>query len=317
MNRMFSGAQRIQSQSRRALSTAINEAAQKAKTLSKSKKWIVAAAAGGVAVVGTVAVVSCSADVLPPPEMPWSHQGFYSSYDAASLRRGYEVYRNVCATCHAMDLIHFRDLIGVTHTEEQAKALAQSFTYIDGPNEQGESFERKGKLTDKFKNPYPNEEKARYVNNGAYPPDLSCIVKARGAGADYVFNLLTGYRDQPHGVSLRQGLHYNPYFNGGAISMAKALFDGVVEYEDGTPATESQMAKDVTTFLAWCSEPEHDARKKFGVRLLAAIGLAAIGAGYYKRFIWQSLKTRRISYVKDVHTAAHTNLPKGAKGDGH
>lgn len=262
-----------------------------------------------------VGVAYCSSDVIPPTEYPWSHNGFYSSYDAASLRRGYEVYRNVCATCHSLEYIHFRDLIGVSHTEEQAKALAQSFTYIDGPNDKGEQFERKGRLADAFKSPYPNEERARYVNNGAYPPDLSCIVKARVGGPDYIFSILTGYRDAPHGVKLREGLHYNPYFNGGAISMAKALVDGIVEYEDGTPATETQMAKDVTTFLAWCSEPEADARKKFGVRVIAALLIAICGAGYYKRFAWNLMKTRRISYVKDVATAAHTNVPKG--GGGH
>jgi len=310
MNRVFCGAQRINSQTRRALST-LNEGAQNA----KSRKWVAALTAGGV-VVGSLGVAYCSSDVLPATEYPWSHNGWYSSYDAASLRRGYEVYRNVCSTCHAMEYIHYRDLVGVSHTEEQAKALAQSFTYIDGPNDKGENFERKGRLADVFKAPYPNEEKARYINNGAYPPDLTCIVKARGGGADYIFSLLTGYREPPHGVTLREGLHYNPYFQGGAISMAKALFDGVVEYEDGTPATESQMAKDVTTFLAWCSEPEHDTRKKFGVRVLAALAVAVVGGLYYKRFAWNLLKTRKHTFIKDIPTAARTNTPKGGGGGG-
>jgi len=306
MNRVFN-AQRLTSQTRRAFTTALNDTEQKM----KSRKWL-ALVSGGVlvgSVVGTT--VSFCSNALPPSEYPWSHNGHYSAYDAASLRRGYEVYRNVCATCHSLDYIHFRDLIGVSHTEEQAKALAQSFTYVDGPNDKGEMFERKGRLADAFKNPYSSEEKARFVNNGAYPPDLTCIVKGRVGGPDYIFSLLTGYRQAPHGVSLREGLHYNPYFAGGAISMAKALFDGAVEYEDGTPATESQMAKDVTTFLAWCSEPEADARKQLGVRALAALAVAVIGAGYFKRFVWNTVKTRKISYVKDVRTAAHTNTPKG------
>jgi len=312
MNRVFSGAQRLSSQTRRALSTSVNDTAEKV----KSRNWVAALAAGGAAVGSVIigSVAFCS-DVCPPAHQVWSHDGFYSSYDTASLRRGYEVYRNVCATCHSLEYIHFRDLIGVTHTEEQAKALAQSFTYMDGPNDQGEQFQRKGRLADSFKSPYPNEEKARYVNSGAYPPDLSCVVKGRVGGPDYLFSLLTGYMPPPHGVQIRNGLHYNAYFPGGAIAMTKPLQDGLVEFEDGTPATESQMAKDVTTFLNWCSEPEADNRKKFGLRVLAALFVACLGAGYMKRFSWNVVKTRKISYVKDVHTAAHTSTPKG--GDGH
>jgi len=311
MNRVFNGAQRISSQTRRAFST-LNETEKV-----KSRKWLAAIVSGGVIVGSLVGMgTALCSDVLSPTEYPWNHNGLYSAYDTASLRRGYEVYRNVCATCHSLEYIHFRDLIGVTHTEEQAKALALSYTYVDGPNEKGEQFERKGRLADVFKSPYRNEEHARYVKNGAYPPDLTCVVKGRVGGPDYLFSVLTGYRPAPHGVSLREGLHYNPYFPGGAISMAKALFDGVVEYEDGTPATESQMAKDVTTFLAWCSEPEADTRKKFGVRALAALGVAIVGAAYFKRFAWNLVKTRKISYVKDVQTAVHTNTPKGGNG-GH
>jgi len=306
MNRVFSGAQRVGSQTRRALSTFLKDTTEKG----NYRKWFAALTASGALVVGSVAL--CSEGVLPAPHQLWDQDGWYTAYDAASLRRGYEVYRNVCATCHSLNYVRFRDLVGVTHTEEQAKALAQSFTYMDGPDDKGNMFERKGRLADSFKNPYKNEEHARYVNNGALPPDMSCLTKARMQGTDYMFSILTGYKDPPHGVVLREGLHYNPYFPGGAISMAKALFDGVVEYEDGTPATESQMAKDVTTFLQWCSEPEHDERLKLGVRAVAAALLMWAGSGYAKRFAWNVIKTRKISYVKDLHTAAHTNKPKGS-----
>jgi len=311
MNRVFSGAQRFSSQTRRSLSTSAKGTTEKV----TSRKWLAALAASG-AVAGTVIVGSvalCSDDlVMTPIARPWSNNGFYSSFDAASLRRGYEVYRQVCSTCHSLKFLHFRQLVGVTHTEEQAKALAESFSYTDGPNDKGEMFERPGRLYDAFKPPYRNEEHARYVNNGAFPLDFSCIVKAREHGVDYIFALLTGYKDPPYGIQVREGLHYNPYFEGGAISMAKALVDGMVEFEDGTPATESQMAKDVSTFLAWCSEPESDERKKFGVRVVAAVALALLGAGYMKRFGWNMLKTRKISYVKDVPTATHTSHPKGS-----
>ncbi|CAG8464110.1 12256_t:CDS:2 [Acaulospora colombiana] len=144
--------------------------------------------------------------------------------------------------------------------------MAEELEYEDGPDEEGNYFKRPGKPSDYLPAPYPNEEAARASNAGALPPDLSLITKARHGGADYIFSLLTGYYDPPAGVEVREGLYYNPYFPGGAISMARALFDGLVEYEDGTPATTSQMAKDVTTFLSWAAEPEFDERKKMGVK---------------------------------------------------
>jgi len=242
-------------------------------------------------------VARASDDHIPSPSYNWSHNGFLAAYDTASLRRGFEVYRNVCATCHALDYVCYRNLVGVTHTEEQAKALAASVMVTDGPDDKGEMYQRPGRLSDRIKAPYPNEEYARYINGGAYPPDLSVMVKARKQGADYIFALITGYIDPPAGITMRGGLHYNPYFPGGAIAMAKQLSDGQVEYEDGTPATESQMAKDVSTFLAWCSEPEQDERKRWAFKTILALSMTALIAGYYKRFRWSIVKTRRISYL--------------------
>lgn len=166
----------------------------------------------------------------------------------------------------------------------------------DGPNDVGEYFMRPGKLSDYFPSPYPNEEAARAVNNGAYPPDLSWIVAARKGGEDYIFALLTGYCDPPAGVNLREGQYFNPYFPGGAIGMAQALYNEAMEYSDGTPATASQLAKDVSTFLKWASEPEWDTRKRM---LIKAIGMFSIllGLSYYiKRHKWSILKTRKIAY---------------------
>ncbi len=169
---------------------------------------------------------------------------------------------------------------------------------MDGPNDAGEMFERPGKLSDKIPGPYKNEQEARAANGGAYPPDLTLMVKARHYGIDYIVALLTGYVDAPAGKAMLPGLHYNPYFPGGAIAMAKQLVDGQVEYEDGTPATEMQMAKDVAAFLAWTAEPEHDVRKKTGLQWMVAIGTAIAITGFYKRFRWSIYKTRKISYVK-------------------
>ncbi|XP_027767016.1 cytochrome c1, heme protein, mitochondrial, partial [Empidonax traillii] len=204
---------------------------------------------------------------LHPPAFPWSHGGPLQALDHASLRRGFQVYRQVCSACHSLEYVAFRNLIGVTHTEAEAKALAEEVEVQDGPDENGEMFMRPGKISDYFPRPYPNPEAARAANNGALPPDLSYIVNARHGGEDYVFSLLTGYCDPPAGVSVREGLHYNPYFPGQAIGMAPPIYDEVLEFDDGTPATMSQIAKDVCTFLRWAAEPEHDHRKRMGLKV--------------------------------------------------
>ncbi|KAJ1652979.1 cytochrome c1 [Dispira simplex] len=233
---------------------------------------------------------------LHAPSYPWPHSGMFDTFDSASIRRGYQVYKEVCATCHSLDRIAFRNLVGVSHTAEEAKVLAEEFEYPDGPNDEGEMFTRPGKLSDYFPAPYPNEEASRAANAGAYPPDLSLMVKARHSGADYVFSLLTGYHEAPAGVEVREGLNYNPYFPGGAIAMARVLFDDLVEYEDGTPATTSQMAKDVTCFLAWAAEPEHDERKLVGLKAMIIFGSLFALSVWLKRFKFASLKTRKLVF---------------------
>ena len=207
------------------------------------------------------------------------------------------MYTQVCAACHSLELVAYRTLIDVAFTEEEVKNMTAELDVEDGPDENGEMFERPGKPSDKHPSPYRNEEEGRMANAGAYPPDLSLMVKARHGGEDYLFALLTGYRDAPEGIVLREGLYYNPYFPGGAIGMPKQLQDGGVDYEDGTPATESQMARDVTTFLAWTAEPEHDDRKRSGIKTITALLLAVAVTGWYKRVRWSIYKSRKISYV--------------------
>lgn len=239
-------------------------------------------------------------DVVHAPHFPWRHTGYFSSFDHAALRRGFQVYREVCASCHSLDLIRYRELIGVTHTTEEIKNMAKDVDVLDGPNMQGEMFERPGKPYDKIPRPYANKEAARAANGGAYPPDLSLMVKARHNGPDYVFALLTGYCDPPAGKEVMPGLHYNPYFPGGAISMPPPLNDEGVEYEDGTIATISQQARDVTQFLCFASEPESEDRKKNATKYLTILSMMAISVGAYKRWKWSNLKTRQISYVKGI-----------------
>ena len=258
-----------------------------------------AAMAGlSTAFAGTAAVALTSDDVVHPEGLPWEHLGLFSAYDCGALRRGFQVYRQVCATCHSLERIHYRELVGVTHTTEELLAMASEVDFVDGPNDEGEMFERPGKLTDPLPKPYPNDEAGRAANGGALPPDLSLMVKARHSGQDYLFHLLTGYCDPPAGKPMMPGLYYNPYFPGGAIAMPPPLNDGGVEYEDGTPATISQQAKDVIEFLNWAAEPEADSRKKEAAKYMVVLAFTALMTGYYKRFKWSPYKTRAISYVK-------------------
>jgi len=233
---------------------------------------------------------------LHPPHLPWSHGGTFQALDHSSIRRGYEVYKQVCSACHSMRFIAYRNLIDVSHTEAEAKREAEEIMVTDGPNEEGLMFQRAGKLSDYFPSPYANDEAARAANNGAFPPDLSYITAARHGGEDYVFALLTGYCDAPAGIALREGQYFNPYFPGGAISMAQALYNEVIEYSDGTPPTASQMAKDVSTFLKWAAEPEHDTRKQMALKCTMMFSMLAVITYYLKRHKWSSLKSRKIAF---------------------
>mgnify|MGYP001135299691 FL=1 len=267
-------------------------------SLGQNMRWGLAGGllAGGMALGMPSRVVDASAACVQPTEYSWEHSGWLKSFDYASVRRGFQVYREVCSSCHSINRIAFRNLVGVVMTEEEAKELAAEYDVQDGPNEEGEMFTRPGKLSDLIPGPYPNAEAARAANNKALPPDLSLIIKARPRREDYVFALLTGYQEPPEGIEIRDGQYYNPYFDGGAISMAPPLADEALEFEDGTPATMSQMAKDVVTFLSWAAEPEHDDRKKMGMKWVFALTVAAAGCYYMKRFRWNLLKNRRLEY---------------------
>ncbi|XP_075226114.1 cytochrome c1 [Lycorma delicatula] len=233
---------------------------------------------------------------LHPPKLPWSHNGLFSTYDHASIRRGFEVYKNVCAACHGLQYVAYRELIGVCFTEEEAKAEAEEQMIEDGPDDTGAYFKRPGKLSDYFPSPYPNEEAARAANNGAYPPDLTYITMARHGGENYVFSLLTGYCDAPAGITIREGQYYNPYFPGGAIGMAQALYNEIIEYSDGTPASQSQLAKDVCTFLSWAANPDNDTRQLFALKTLFISSVILGMCIYWKRHKWTVLKSRKIAF---------------------
>ncbi|XP_015587650.1 cytochrome c1, heme protein, mitochondrial [Cephus cinctus] len=235
--------------------------------------------------------------IAHPPNYAWTFYGLFNAYDHASMRRGWEVYKNVCSACHSLQYVAYRELINVTHTEDEVKALAEEVMIRDGPNEEGEYFMRPGKPSDHVPSPYPNEEAARAANNGAYPPDLTYIVNARHNGENYVFSLLTGYCDPPAGVPIRDGQYFNPYFPGGAIGMAQVIYDEVLEFEDGTPATASQIAKDVTQFLTWTANPEFDTRKRMAIKVIGIFSILLSVVYYMKRHKFSTLKTTKIVYV--------------------
>lgn len=225
-------------------------------------------------------------EVERPPELDWSFDGPFGTYDRAALQRGFKVYKNVCAACHSMDHLAYRNLTGIGYTEDQVKNIAVEYTVIDGPNDEGEMFERPAKPSDKFVKPYPNDKAAKYANNGALPPDLSLITKARHGGADYVKALISGYEEAPADKKLMSGQYWNKYMPGHVIAMPPQLSDGLVGYEDGTPETIEQYAKDVAHFLTWAADPYMEARKTLGIRVLMFVLIFAGIMYAVKRKIW-------------------------------
>ena len=236
-----------------------------------------------------LAPAEAAGEAKHPAAIDWSFNGLFGTYDRNALRRGYQVYVEVCAACHSMNQIAFRNLSqpgGPEFSEAEVKAQAKQYIVEDGPDDYGDMFERDALPKDKFPSPYPNENAARAANGGAYPPDLSLITKARGGGPDYVHALLSGYEDAPEGVELRAGLYYNPYMAGGKIAMVPPLMDELVEYSDGTEATVEQMSLDVTHFLNWAAEPELEQRKRTGFMVLIYLTIFA-GLMYFSmRKIW-------------------------------
>ena len=222
----------------------------------------------------------------------WSFKGITGKFDRSSLQRGYQVYNEVCASCHSMNLLSYRNLGekgGPEFSVDQVKAIAANFEVTDGPDSQGEMFTRPGRPSDKFVSPYPNVQAAMSVNGGAYPPDMSVLVKARKGGADYIYSVLIGYEEAPGGFELEDGVYYNEYMDGNKIKMAKPLAEGLVSYADGTEATESQMAMDVTTFLTWASEPHLEARHQTGLKVIMYLIILTILVYLSMRRLWSRI----------------------------
>lgn len=228
-----------------------------------------------------------------PKHEHWNFDGMLGSFDRASIQRGLKVYKEVCSACHSLKRVAFRNLSDIGFSEAEIKSLAASYSIKDGPNEEGEYYERPGRPSDYFPSPYANDNAARAANNGALPPDLSLIVKARHGGADYVYSLLTGYENPPEGFVVGENMHYNPYFSGGGNQFAMTpplIKDGQVEYTDGINPTVDQMARDAVNFLQWAAEPEMEARKRLGIKVLVFLTVfTALFYVAYKR-IWKKIK---------------------------
>ncbi len=223
------------------------------------------------------------------PKQSWSFEGATGTFDRAALQRGFQVYKQVCAACHSMNRVAYRNLAALGYNEAEIKAIAAEATVMDGPNDEGEMFERAGRPSDAFKNPFANENAARYANNGALPPDFSLIVRSRAGGADYIYGILTGYGEAPAHVKMNEGMNYNKYFPGNQIAMAAPLAAGAVTYEDGTDASVEQMAKDVATFLTWTSEPVMEIRKQTGLKVMIFLFVFAGLMYLTKRKIWKDV----------------------------
>ena len=231
----------------------------------------------------------------PLLKQDWSFKSFFGTFDRASLQRGYQVYTEVCASCHSLKYVSYRNLAekgGPEFSIEQAKAIASNFEVTDGPNNDGEMFTRPAKLSDKFVMPYANDQEAKLSNGGAYPPDMSVLVKARAGGADYIYSVILGYEDRPEGMKLDDGVYYNKYMYGNKIKMPPQLYDDLVTYADGTPATPEQMAKDITTFLAWTAEPKIEERHKFGFRAIIYLVILTILVYFSMKRIWSRIETK-------------------------
>ena len=228
---------------------------------------------------------------LDYPKLDWSFLGLTGTFDRASQQRGLQVYKEVCSGCHGLRLLAYRNLKAIGYNDDEIKAFA-SENSVDSFNDDGEVVEREARPSDKFVSPYPNEQAARAANGGAYPPDLSLIIKARSDGANYLHALLTGYIDAPAEKKVPDGMYFNKYYPGKLIGMPQPLYEDGVEYADGTKATPDQMAKDVTAFLAWASEPEMEDRKRLGISVILFLLVLTILSYLAMKQIWAPIKNR-------------------------
>jgi cytochrome c1 len=257
--------------------------------------------------LATAAPQAHAAEGVVPPRNSWTFSGPFGHFDETQLQRGFKVFREVCSTCHSANLLNFRNLSqegGPGFSAAQVAALAKEYKVQDGPNESGDMFERPARPADRWPAPFPNKQAAAAANGGAYPPDFSVLAKARTyergfprflldvltqyqeQGADYLVALLKGYEQKPADMQMAPGMTYNKYFPGHGIAMPPPISDGQVSYDDGSPATIDQYAKDVAAFLAWTAEPHMEARKRMGFQVIVVLLLLSGMLYFTKKRIW-------------------------------
>jgi ubiquinol-cytochrome c reductase cytochrome c1 subunit len=278
------------------------------------RKAFAIAVLGGALIAGPA--LASGASHLEPKDVHFSNEGPFGKFEPAQLQRGYKVYREVCSACHSMNLMYFRNLgqpggpfydpkYKNANQNPYVKAIAAEYQINDIDSETGDVIQRPGTSADKFPAPFPNEPAARASSGGALPPDLSVIVKAREEGSQYVYSILTGFKDPPAGLKVDPGKHYNPYFPGdlaafwsgdhnhvppgGEIGMAPPLAPGKVTFDDGSPSTVEQQAKDVVAFLTWAAEPKAQERKAFGLAAMIYLFVFAILLYFSYRRIWRNI----------------------------
>ncbi|MFC3229609.1 cytochrome c1 [Marinibaculum pumilum] len=260
---------------------------------SSMRRSVLAAAFFGLAALAAAPLASgpaiAAGEVPEAPNVDWSFSGPFGTYDRAAMQRGFQVYKEVCASCHSLNYVAYRNLADLGFTEAEVKAIAAEYNVQDGPNDDGDMYDRPAQPSDRFVKPFPNPQAARAANGGALPPDLSLLVKARPDGADYTHGVLIGYREAPADFEVPVGQYYNEYFPGHRIAMPPPLSEGQVEYGDGTPATVEQMARDVTHFMTWAAEPKMEDRKRLGVKILIFVAIMTIVFYMAKRKVWRDV----------------------------
>jgi ubiquinol-cytochrome c reductase cytochrome c1 subunit len=246
-------------------------------------------AAIGALLAGLAATPAIAQEPPPLPKQSWSFAGPFGTFDRAAAQRGFQVYKEVCANCHSLKQAYYRNLSGIGLTDDQIKAIAASVT-VPTIGDDGQPTERPALPADHFRSPFPNEQAARAANNGALPPDLSVITKAREGGADYVFGILTGFSDPPADMKMSPGMNYNKYFAGHQIAMPQPLHDGQVTFGDGSPNSIQDESHDVVTFLSFISEPEMEQRRRIGVRMVLFLALLTGLTYAVKRKVWADVE---------------------------
>lgn len=255
------------------------------------RTFAIAALVASVVLIGGAAPARAQEETPEAPEQHWSFDGVFGTFDRAALQRGFQVYKEVCSACHSVRYLYFRDLTALGYTEDQVKGIAAAWPQqvTDGPDDTGQMFQRQARPSDRIPGPFPNEQAARAANNGALPPDLSLMAKAREGGPDHIYAILTGYGTPPASMKMMPGMYYNTYFPGHQIAMPPPLTPDLVTFGDKTPATVPQMAHDVSSFLMWAAEPTLEQRHRIGLKVVLFL---LVGTGVFyaaKRKIWSRI----------------------------